>query len=849
MAGERYKHILLPDPPDTLKFTTPPSGGGGGKATFKPREPHSQFLRRKLNEAWAAADDEQAVAHISRDGVYLEFISDPDAELIVKSLEDLRYKNKIRLCNVRTEIVDVVDEDTGDEKKVKTTYATVYIPKDKKNHFIDKVEEYANPDLDSDKGKAKNVDLLNSIASIRKALLIDSFWTDSRDQIPEEEPEWCEVWLRSSEDRVIQRFEALIHEKHIDSKEGVIKFPERSVKVILVNKSQLAEIARLSDDIAEYRRAKETSAFWMDMEKEEESEWVIELLDRLRINPNTNVSVCILDTGVNRGHPLLEPVLEDADCQSVDPSWGPYDHFRHGTLMAGIVAYGNLTDSLSSAQQIIINHKLESVKILFKSPLKNDPDLWGDITSQGISLAEVQAPDRQRVICLAVSASDTRDRGRPSSWSGAIDNITSGADEDDKPRRLIIIAAGNVFSDDNIDSKIEEIILPYPDSQLTKSVKDPAQAWNAVTVGAYTCLSDITNPTAAGYSSIAPAGGLSPFSSTSLTWEDKWPIKPEIVMEGGNAAFDGTLISEFDELSLLSTWWKPTDKLFWPHNMTSAATAEASRLAARIMYMYPELWPETIRGLLIHSAEWTDTLKAQFLPHAGKPAKSDYYKLLRTCGYGVPNYEKSISSASNTLTLISQANIQPYEKESGKIKTKDMHFYELPWPIEVLRGLEDTDVKMKITLSYFIEPGPCEVGWKDRYKYSSHGLRFEINSPTETKEQFLKRINKAIRDEDEGHPGTSSASEYWKIGQQGRDRGSIHSDIWEGTARDLADSNLIAIFPVMGWWRNRSHLKQYNNQARYSLIVSIHTPEEDIDIYTPVATQVGIMVPIPIKFE
>jgi len=118
---------------------------------------------------------------------------------------------------------------------------------------------------------------------------------------------------------------------------------------------------------------------------------------------------------------------------------------------------------------------------------------------------------------------------------------------------------------------------------------------------------------------------------------------------------------------------------------------------------------------------------------------------------------------------------------------------------------------MRVTLSYFIEPGPGEIGWQDRCRYTSHALRFDLISPTETREQFIKRINKAARDAEEGHPGTQSASDHWKIGLA-RDKGSIHSDIWEGTTSELADSNILAISPRVGWWRERAHLGKWGQE-------------------------------------
>src|SRR5690554_2681771 len=78
----------------------------------------------------------------------------------------------------------------------------------------------------------------------------------------------------------------------------------------------------------------------------------------------------------------------------------------------------------------------------------------------------------------------------------------------------------------------------------------------------------------------------------------------------------------------------------------------------------------------------------------------NYQRLLSICGYGVPSLDRALFSARNTLTLISQAELQPFAKENSKYTTRDMHFYELPWPKDVLQALpDDVDVKMKVTLS------------------------------------------------------------------------------------------------------------------------------------------------------
>lgn len=151
---------------------------------------------------------------------------------------------------------------------------------------------------------------------------------------------------------------------------------------------------------------------------------------------------------------------------------------------------------------------------------------------------------------------------------------------------------------------------------------------------------------------------------------------------------------------------------------------------------------------------------------------------------------------------------------------------------------------MRVTLSYFIEPGPGEIGWQDRYRYPSHALRFAVNGPGEEEGHFVQRINRLARDEGE-HPGTEGPGDRWVIGDA-RNVGSVHSDIWQGSAADLANSNLIGIYSAVGWWRERHYLGTWNRDCRYSLVVSIESPIQNIDIYTPVAIQIGLTVPIEV---
>jgi len=828
MAGERYRHLFLPGPTETRGFTNPRRGGSSPRIPRRNRRQHSTFLRRRLEESWNEYDSQRrAITQVEPEGAYFEFVSDAGYDLVVKSLEDRRQG--IRLRNVRT-------LGTGDDQK---TLATVYVPLDKRGRFLRKLQAYATEVTRS--GKPKNADLVNSISDIRLAVL-ESFWREEeRSMIPGRQRDWVELWISTESADAVQITERILTELTIESATSVLDFPERAVKLIYANRRNLEQLVQSLDYIAELRAAKQLASFYIDLENREQLEIVNNLLARTSFNNEEDVSVCILDTGVNNGHVLISPILDNADLHTVDPSWNTDDHEGHGTLMAGTVGFGDLLALINGGDPVFVDHILESAKILPPPPATNPKELWGFMTSQGLSRAEIQAPNRKRISCMAVTSDDNRDRGRPSSWSGAIDELVSGYEDDIS--RLMIVSAGNVYG--------SALWRNYFNENLTNEIHDPAQAWNALTVGAYTEKDRIVDPTLSGYTPLAPTGGLSPFTTTSTNWAPrKWPIKPEVLLEGGNVARGpNDSVLDTEDLKLVSTHYQPHVSQFSPFCETSAAAAQAAWFAAQLQVQYPNAWPETVRALIVHSADWTDAMRNQFLPP--NPNKAAYAKLLRICGYGVPELSKAMYCLSNSLTLISEAVMQPYDRRtsasgsSTRYVTRDMHIYNLPWPSDVLSELGEAQVQMRVTLSYFVEPSPGEVGWKDRYRYASHALRFDVKGPEESDAEFVQRVNTQARDDGE-HPGTVGISQNWLIGEA-RNVGSIHSDTWIGRAADLAGSGMIAVYPAVGWWRERHHLGRWNRQCRYSLVVSIATPEQEVDIYTPVAIQLGITVPVEIR--
>lgn len=798
---------------------------------LRDRIAHASWLTQRFREEWNKLDEYQQLRKAqslpSRDGSYLEVRGQVGHELAVNGLENRGSRIGSRLISTQTVITD-----EGPEMR-----SIVYVPSGQEKKYLQKIEDYATK-IDPRWNQFKNRALVESIEDVKLALL-ENLWQDPIGDFPGEVSVWCELWLRTEEGRankIVANTHEICRSLKIETDNERLDFPERTVIVIRANQTQLQELFEQSDSLAELRLAKEPVSFWSDVPNYEQTEAVADLLQRI-VYQDKGVSICILDSGINNGHPLLEPFCSDEEKETYHPDWGPNDQKGHGTQMAGISVFGDLQNALESRNPVFINHRLFSGKILPPPDFpENEKKLYGYITAQTISNCEIKLRNRNTLFSLAVTTKHETDRGRPSSWSAEIDKLAFG--EISNKQRLFIISAGNIS---NIISEQRTELIDYPAINLKIPIQNPAQAWNALTVGAFTEKARITDSDYREYIPLAQHGELSPHSTTSLSWDTKrWPNKPDIVLEGGNLLKSPNgEVDLCDELCVLTTSQNPIVKQFELFNATSAATAKAAWMAAEIQVVLPDAWPETIRALMVHSAEWTPQLIQQFGIDYSK--KGDVGTLLRIAGYGVPNLEKASACTTNHLTLIAQEKIRPFNKDGS---TNEMHFYELPWPNEALKNLNDQPVTLKITLSYFIEPSPGELQTQNRYSYGSHAFRFDINSPSENNdiESFRKRINKEARENKEDKPGYDSLGNKWNIGPINRSRGTVQSDSVTLSGIEMADCYHIAVYPVGGWWKTRKSEKCMEKEARYSLIVSLHTESQEIDIYTPVAN----MIPIPI---
>ena len=677
-----------------------------------------------------------------------------------------------------------------------------------------KIAQYADPEQTTKKGERKNLRLIAPLESLRLATLADlsDGWLSPATVDPAESV-WVELWAGGG---------TLAAEEHRERVKLALQEFLRSHELSF---DRLDPFTATEHDIYMLQL---TGAALMDLPVEMPDVYHLTPPERPSVpellNPHTGPgvppvdepdadasTVAVLDTGIAERHPLLATTMLAAGSSSIPGEESAADQHGHGTRMAGVVAYGDLAVPLAGGGAVVSRCRLQNHRILYGGePQPTHPEFMLDRTRDAVLEAETVDTAR-RLFNLSVGAPTTQP-GERTAWGGAVDQLAYHEGRG----RLISVAAGN----EPVHCKPRP--RDYPARNLAVGLCSPGEAVNAITVGAVTDFDAVEGGDPA-RKPVAAKGQLSPASRCDSGGTR--PIKPEVVAEGGNLSTNGNDAHSDVRMQVLTTshehavgpWLGLTCA-------TSAATAEVSGILAEIWNANPTRWPQTIRGLLIHSARWTPAMHAQF------SARRDR---LRAFGYGRPDAVAASRSILERPTLILEQRLYP-ERRVGN--GREMHLVKLPMPEDELVALADSPVEISVTLSYFIEPNESRFR-----RYQSAGLRWSLQRSLESEDEFRKRINRLERDQAQEYENTSEDLP-WEVGPQARSRGTVQSDRARVTAGELTGGRAIAVWPMAGWWRDRGLREDV--PIAYSLIVTIDAGDAEVDLYTPILNQISIQTEV-----
>lgn len=818
---------------------------GGGDKPAPPRIPnrseHASLLREQLESALSQLPDflaaqKQVGVPSDKRGMPITVTSRPGISLVTGGTR--ANSRGLKLYAVRRGETDLLTGEATDQAtyflgdRVAETFRENL---DKYGEWIDtpeallefgKYDEFEEGEDGGAGRRPRNFWLFESGAEIRPATLRD-LWTDDVDAFPRGRGAalW-EIWVRTALLDPFRKAAAIIGVRDVGRP---TEFVETVVQNVRATPTELQTLLRSTGAIVELRKASSFVSDFLDMTPTQRSDLGQSLQRRIVQPPAAAPRVTILDTGVDRSHPLLSHALPANRCHTAEPSWGTSDRDGHGTRMAGLALIGDLGEAQASTGPILLTTDLESVVVAAPQPP-------GDLPARDAierAVAIVERENAKRVYCLAQTAVGESETGRPTSTSAVLDKLAFG---DGESTRLFCAAVGNVPH-----TPLEPYqVADYTERNARFGIQSPGQAVNALSVGAASL-----KPTQ-GPDLLAPSGDLMPTSRTAASWRRPHASKPDIVMEGGNLRIDragGNLFAlpALDHFAL-TTSQTANGRMLAVSGETSTATALAAGLAARVAARYPLFRMETIRGLMVHCADWTPAMLANAygLRAAGMPEAEVWQSILGRYGWGVPDEGRLFASASNALTLVVEDELTPYERQfkDGRRqppRLREMKYFKLPWPAHVLRDLRSTEVEMRCTLSYFIDPDPHAAA-RDRIdRYPSHRLKFDVRRYGETDARAQRRLNLLAAGSDgEG----STSDEGWLTGA--KNRGTVVQDFWRGPAYRLAERDGISVAPVRGWWADAPNEDRMNRPVRFSLIVSVRTPAQSGDLVSEAMVKVSV---------
>jgi hypothetical protein len=546
----------------------------------------------------------------------------------------------------------------------------------------------------------------------------------------------------------------------------------------------------------------------------------------LRPPPANAPVVCVIDSGIQEEHFLLEPAIDKDSSHCFLPGKSPSevaDQVRpagHGTRVSGAVLYG---EAIPRSGSVDLSFWLQNARIL---------DEHGDIPTNLFPPAALrdiveryhQGPRKTRIFNHSVGARYPCRQRHMSAWAAEIDNLSYNNDI------LFIVSAGNISESAHAPfTGIKEHLAAgrnYPDylGEGACRISNPGQCLHALTVGSIS-YGAFENED---WRSLAP--GADHPSAFSRSGPGIWNvIKPEVVEYGGDELVTKTSPSDvstpphghdcYPEL-VRSTLYPPGPAYDRDGAVgTSFAVPKVSRIAARLQEILPEESCLLYRALIVQSARWP--------AWATRVPLTEMLNVLRRIGYGIPNEERATRNTEHRTTLISAGE--------NHIKAGECHIYQVPIPDSMRGPADEYDIRIEVTLAYVAAPRRTR---RNLRRYLSTWVEWKSSKLGQDMNDFRYRAMKGQEADDGSANGTpvpwmlDSNPKWGTIRDVKRNAGTVQKDWAIVKSNALPEDFCISVVGHKGW----SH--DPDSTARYALTVSFEVVGKEIAIYDPLRVAV-----------
>lgn len=554
-------------------------------------------------------------------------------------------------------------------------------------------------------------------------------------------------------------------------------------------------------------------------------------------------AVCVIDSGIQEGHLLLQPAVDQATSYCFLPGKTPTDvgdfvaGGGHGTRVAGAVLYG---EEVPKAGNPKLPFWIQNARVLDENNRMPDEVFPAEAMRTTVERYHL-GPRATRIFNHSINAYGYCRLRYMSSWAAEIDALSNEHDV------LVIQSAGNIRPNgpmpypgvkDHLDAG-----RAYPEYlyEPAARVANPGQSLQALTVGsiAYDAFES------GNWRSFATEPNFP--SAFSRSGPGIWSvIKPEVVEYGGdfirtsNQPVDvqggGAIPAACPEL-VRSTMFPPGPSSDRDATGTSFAAPKVARIAAQLQRLLPAEPTLLYRALLVQSAQWpawaegvlsrlrvpdpqqTQAQRQQLLDQASQ--------IIRCIGFGIPDETRATVNTDHRTTFITSADTP--------LKAGHCHIYQVPIPAALRQQADDYDIRIDVTLSYVAQPRRTR---RNLRRYLSTWVDWVTSRLGEGLHDFRVRAMKDEENDEAPLPGSTlpwtlqDSSTTGLIRNTRRNSGTVQKDWAIVKSNTLPDHFCIAVRGHQGWSRDP------DTTARYALAVTFEIVGQEISIYDPLRTAV-----------